>query len=266
MKKLVFVVVLAAGVAAGFAVGRKWALGTCGANVPGAAVAPSDNALAEAKKRIAALEAELAKTKKDAERARKLASRAEKAVDAAIKKNDAAASFSVGTNADIVAELKRQLPEAEFTAATNALAGLKAKLSARAKGRREFLASLDVSGLSAKERENHSRFMELFDRREKAMSKMKGLIPDNKTIGELMEIELQMQPLAKRERKALLGALTKELGYAGDDGAVVTDTIEGIFDCTGSGGLGGLADMGGLTEEGVEIQPGVSVETRVIGL
>ena len=109
MKKLVFVVVLAAGVAAGFAVGRKCALGACGANAQGAAVAPSDNALAEAKKRIAALEAELAKTKKDAERARKLASRAEKAVDAAIKKNDAVASFSVGTNADIVAELKRQL-------------------------------------------------------------------------------------------------------------------------------------------------------------
>ena len=150
MKKLVFVVVLAAGVAAGFAVGRKCALCACGANAPGAAVAPSDNALDEAKKRIAALESELAKTKKDAERA-------------------------------------------------------------------------------------------------------------------LMEIELQMQPLAKRERKALLGALTKELGYSGDDGAVVTDTIEGIFDCTGSGGLGGLADIGGLVE-GMDIQPGVSIETHVIGL
>ena len=53
MKKLVFVVLLAAGVAAGFAVGRKCALCACGANAPGAAVAPSDNALDEAKKRIA---------------------------------------------------------------------------------------------------------------------------------------------------------------------------------------------------------------------
>jgi hypothetical protein len=265
MKKLVFAVMLAAGVAAGFAVGRKCAGGACGANAPSAAVAPSDNALNEAKKRIAALEAELAEAKKDAKRAKKRASRAEKAVDEATKMKDAVASFSVATNADIVAELKKQLPEAEFTAATNALAGLKAKLSERAKGRREFLASLDVSGLSAEERENHNRFMELFDRREKAMSKMKGLIPDEKTIGELMEVEMQMHPLAKRERKALLGALTKELGYSGDDGAVVADTIEGIFDCTGSGGLGGLADIGGLME-GMEIQPGVSVETHVIGL
>ena len=265
MKKLVFVVVLAAGVAAGFAVGRKCAGDACEASAPNAAVAPSDGALDEAKKRIAALEAELAEARKDAERARSLASRAEKAVDEAIKEKDSVASFSVGTNADIVAELKKQLPEAEFTAATNALAGLKAKLAERAKGRREYLATIDVSGLSAKERENHSRFMELFDRREKAMSKMKGLIPDEKTIGELMEIELQMQPLAKQERKALLGALTKELGYSGEDGAVVADTIDGIIDCTGSGGLGGLADLDGLMD-GAEIQPGVSVETHVIGL
>ena len=265
MKKLVFVVVLAAGVAAGFAVGRKCAGVACETNAPSAAVAPLDDALDEAKKRIAVLEAELAEARKDTERARSLAVRAEKAVDEAMKEKDAVASFSVGTNADIVAELKKQLPEAEFTAATNALAGLKAKLAERAKGRREYLASIDVSGLSAKERENHSRFMELFDRREKAMSKMKGLIPDEKTIGELMEIELQMQPLAKQERKALLGALTKELGYSGEDGAVVTDTIDGIIDCTGSGGLGGLADLDGLMD-GAEIQPGVSVETHVIGL
>ena len=265
MKKLAFAVVLAAGVVAGFAVGRKCAGDACEASAPNAAVAPSDGALDEAKRRIAALEAELAEARKDAERVRKLAVRAEKAVDEAIKEKDSVASFSVGTNADIVAELKKQLPEAEFTAATNAFAGLKAKLAERAKGRREYLASIDVSGLSAKERETHSRFMEFFDRREKAMSKMKGLIPDEKTIGELMEVEMQMHPLAKRERKALLGALTKELGYSGDDGAVVTDTIEGIFDCTGSGGLGGLVDIGGLVE-GMEIQPGVSVETHVIGL
>jgi len=265
MKKLAFAIVLAAGVAAGFAVGRKCAGGACGANAPSAAVAPSDGALDEAKRRIAALEAELAEARKDAERVRKLAVRAEKAVDEAIKEKDSVASFSVGTNADIVAELKKQLPEAEFTAATNALAGLKAKLAERAKGRREYLASLDVSGLSAKERETHSRFMEFFDRREKAMSKMKGLLPDEKTIGELMEIELQMQPLAREERKALLGALTKELGYSGEDGAVVADSIEGIIDCTGSGGLGGLADLDGLMD-GADIQPSVKVETHVIGL
>jgi hypothetical protein len=46
---------------------------------------------------------------------------------------------------------------------------------------------------------------------------------------------------------------------------VVADSIEGIIDCTGSGGLGGLADLDGLMD-GADIQPGVSVETHVIGL
>ena len=52
MKKLAFAVVLAAGVVAGFAVGRKCAGDACGANAPSAAVAPSDGALDEAKRRI----------------------------------------------------------------------------------------------------------------------------------------------------------------------------------------------------------------------
>lgn len=265
MKKLVFAVVLAAGVAAGFAVGRKCAGGTCNAGASRVADA-SDEALETAKNRIASLEAELAEAKRDAERLRKLAVRAEKAVDDAIKEKDALSSYSVGTNADIMAELKNRLPESEFTAATNALAGIRAKLAERAKGRREYLASLDVSGLSAKEQSDHKRFMELFDSREKAMSQMKlGIIPDEKTLGELIGIEMQMRPLAKQERKTLLGALTKELGYSGEDCAVISDSIEGIFDCTSPGGLGGLGDLGDLME-GAEIQPGVSVETHVIGL
>ena len=205
--------------------------------------------VAKAWKRIAALEAELADAKKDAQREGTRAAQAEETV-------------SVMTNVDVVAEMKRQLPEEAFVAATNALSRMKVANAERAKGRRDYLASLDVSGLSAKEQKNHRRFMELFDRREKVRSKMKGLLPDQKTIGELMEIEMQMQPLAKEERKALLGAVARELGYTGEDGAVITETLEGIFDCTGSGGAGGL---GGLMD-GAEIQPGVSIETHVIEL
>lgn len=55
--------------------------------------------------------------------------------------------------------------------------------------------------------------------------------------------------------------MTRELGYTDEDGAVITDTLEGIFDCTGSDGLGGLGDL----MDGAEGQPGVSIETHVIG-
>ena len=50
-------------------------------------------------------------------------------------------------------------------------------------------------------------------------------------------------------------------GYTGEDCAVITDTLEGIFDCTGSDSLGGLGDL----MDGAEGQPGVSIETHVIG-
>ncbi|MBQ2625727.1 MAG: hypothetical protein IJG18_11590 [Kiritimatiellae bacterium] len=259
MKKLMLVVVLIVGGAAGFAVGRKYACGACDANAQSATVAPSDGAFDEAKKRIAALEAELAEARKDAERARSLASRAEKAVDEAIKEKDGVASFSVGTNADIMAELKRQLPEDAFIAATNAFDRMKAANAERAKGRREYLASLDVSSFSAKERENHKKFMEMFDRREKAKAKMKGGIPDQSTIQELMETEIQMAPIAKAERVALARELARELGCTGEDVDTVQEAIGNIFDCTSGGGLGSMEDM--MDAGGVP--PGVGIETHM---
>ena len=267
MKKAIAVVLLViCAVGAGFAVGHMCASGSGVAERPPASV--SDETLAKARKRIAALETELAEARKDTQRVRKRAVRAEEAVGKALRENereverekkDDGVSVSVMTNVDVVAEMKKQLPEEAFVAATNALSRMKIANAERTKDRRKYLASLDVSGLSAKEQENHRRFMELFDRREKALSKVKGVLPDQKTIGELVEIEMQMQPLAKEERKALLGAVARELGYTGEDGAIVTETLEGIFDCTGSGGFGGL--MGGA-----EIQPGVSIETHVIGI
>ena len=120
---------------------------------------------------------------------------------------------------------------------------MKAANAERAKGRREYLASLDVSSFSAKERENHKKFMEMFDRREKAKAKMKGGIPDQSTIQELMEAEIQMAPIAKAQRVALARELARELGCTGEDVDTVQEAIGNIFDCTSGGGLGGLEDM-----------------------
>lgn len=275
MKKssIIWAAALAVGIAAGFAAGRMSVSGQGKEEAPQASAAATEEALAKAKKRIAALEAELAEAKSDARRVRKLAARAEDAVGKVLKDGEKLKdeiSFSVGTNVDVYAEMKKRLPEDAYVAATNALERMKAANAERAKGRREYLASLDVSGLSAKERETHKRFMELLDRREKAMAKMKGIIPDPKTVSELVQLEMEMRPLAKQERKSLLGAVTRELGYTGDDGAVVTDTLEGIFDSTSGGGLAGLGDlMDGAIEAvdgAADGTPGVKVETHVIGL
>ena len=263
MKNLIFAVVLAAGVAAGFAVGRMCAGGVCESNAPSAAVTPSDGALEKANARIAELERRLAESKKEAQRMRGLAARAENAVSNAMDSiengADAVAPFSVGTNVDIVTELKNQLPEEAFVAATNAFERMKSANAERAKGRREYLASLDVSSFSAKERENHKKFMEMFDRREKAKAKMKGGIPDQSTIQELMEAEIQMAPIAKAERVALARELARELGCSGDDVDTVQEAIGNIFDCTSGGGLGSMEDM--MDAGGVP--PGVGIETKV---
>ena len=242
MKKLniIWAGALVAGIAAGFVAGRMGAARPDKEEAPQAAATATDDALAKAKKRIAALEAELAETKRDERRVRKLAARAEDAVGKALKDGEKLKdeiSLSVGTNVDVYAEMKKQLPDDAFVAATNALERMKAANAERAKGRREYLASL----------------------------------ADPKTINELMQIEMEMRPLAKQERKSLLGAVTRELGYSGDDGAVVTDTLEGIFDSTSGGGLAGLGDlMDGAAEgamDGAEVgTPEIKVETHVIGL
>ena len=147
MKKLMFAVALAAGVAAGFLVGRMCAGGSDAAEAPQAPVV--DDALAKAQKRIAALEAELAEAKNDTRRVRKRMARAEDAVEKALKEGEKGkagetdgVSISVGTNMDVVAEMKRQLPEEAFVAATNALERMKVANAERRKGRRELMGDL----------------------------------------------------------------------------------------------------------------------------
>ena len=101
--------------------------------------------------------------------------------------------------------------------------------------------------------------MELFDRREKAKAKMKGGSPDQSTIQELMEAEIQMAPIAKAERVALARELARELGCSGEDVDTVQEVIGNIFDCTSGGGLGGMEDM--MDAGGVP--PGVGIETHM---
>ena len=82
---------------------------------------------------------------------------------------------------------------------------------------------------------------------------MKGGIHDQQTLQEMIEVEMQMMPLAKAERDALARELARELGYAGEGIDEVQDAVGNIFDCTSGGGFGGIMDA---SEEmpGVEIR------------
>ena len=223
--------------------------------------------LAKAQQRIAELERSLAAAKRAAA-ALKDAKR-EKAASAPAPTNAVERVIAVeGDGKDVLDALKGQLSHEEFSQVTNAMTQMRARLAEKAKGRMEFLSSINLDGMSADERKNHAKFLELMERREAAAAKMKGGLPDAATIQKLVELEMEMAPVAKKARSALVRQVARELGYQGDDVEVVRDTIDTIFDCTSSGGLGGLGDVleGAEGMPGMSVSPGVSVETHVIGL
>jgi len=241
MKKLLFVIVFLAGAACGF-------FGYGLYSGKSAEKPASDATAATSKKknssRVEELERELAKARGEVARLQKLNEDAEKAVAKALdNKPQRPQEFEFPTNIDFNAELKKNLNEEQFTAATNAIAGFRARLAARAKGRIDFLSSVDVSRMSAADRENHEKYLELMKQREELMGKNKGGLPDMETMQKMMEIQMQMGPAAKKERAVLVGEVTRELGYQGDDAEVVNETFNSIYDCTSGGGLvGSLED------------------------
>ena len=248
MKNVIWIVLALAGTAGGFFAGEAWSR-RAAAKAAVEEPRPADNKdarLVEAKKRIGELEKDLAsarraaaKSAKDAELARKEAEAAQKAVAEGIPSK----VVKVGQDGDILGELKNKLSNDEFSHVTNAFSQLRAKLAKRAKSRQDYLASIDVAGMSARERENHTRFMSLLAKREAAAAKMKGGIPDQDTLQEMVQIGLEMATAAKEERSTLLRQVAREMGYAGDDVEVIHDTMKNIFDCTNAGGLGGIGDI-----------------------
>ena len=223
--------------------------------------------LAKAQKRIAELERDLAAARRAATALK--AENQKKVASAQAETNKAERVIALkGDGKDVLGALESQLSHEEFSQVTNAMTQLRARLAEKAKGRMEYLASINTDGMSDDERENHAKFLKLMERREAIAAKMKGGIPDMTSIQKMVELEMEMAPVAKKARSALVGQVARELGYQGEDVDVVRDTVNTIFDCTSGGGMGGLGDImesaGGAP--GTVVSPEVKVETHVIGL
>ena len=223
--------------------------------------------LAKAQKRIAELERDLAAARRAATALK--AENQKKVASAQAETNKAERVIALkGDGKDVLGALESQLSHEEFSQVTNAMTQLRARLAEKAKGRMEYLASINTDGMSDDERENHAKFLKLMERREAIAAKMKGGIPDMTSIQKMVELEMEMAPVAKKARSALVGQVARELGYQGEDVDVVRDTVNTIFDCTSGGGMGGLGDImesaGGAP--GMSVSPEVKVETHVIGL
>ena len=223
--------------------------------------------LAKAQKRIVELERDLAAARRAATALK--AESQKKVASAQAETNKAERVIALkGDGRDVLGALESQLSQDEFSQVTNAMTQLRARLAEKAKGRMEYLASINTDGMSDDERENHAKFLKLMERREAIAAKMKGGIPDMSSIQKMVELEMEMAPVAKKARSALVGQVARELGYQGEDVDVVRDTVNTIFDCTSGGGMGGLGDImesaGGAP--GTVVSPEVKVETHVIGL
>lgn len=273
MKQSIIIIAVAAiGVVGGAFVGRSL---QARANEQAIKDAKADQAaefnakFAKANKRISDLERQLADANSRAKKAESDAKSKAKTALEELKDKAEKTVVKLGAGEDMASQLKKQLPAEQFSQVTNAFAQFRAKLAKRAKGRQDYLASIDTSNMTAKEKENHQRYLELFAKREAAAAKMKGGIPNQESIQEMVMIGMEMGPVAKQERETLMRQVTSELGYTGDDAAVITDTIKNVYDCTNASPLGGLNDMlesaGSMGGMGGGAAP-VKVQTQVIGL
>ena len=253
-------VVVAAAACGGFFAGRNAAAKNAGPTPTETKPDDSAKKRADAQKRIGEREGQLAKLRGDM--TKKLAAKAKPAKGEDADKEVIKIS---GGDMDVLGELKRRLPEEEFSQATNAMEQLKSKLAKKAKSRMDFLASIDTSSMTEEERKNHEQFLELMERKEAIAAKMKGIIPNVKAIQEMVELEMEMRPAAKRERSTLVRQVAKELGYSGDDVDVIHDTLNNVYDCTGGGGgIAGIGDMMDEALDGATPGDGAKVETIVM--
>lgn len=255
--------VVAAAVCGGFFAGKNSAAKNAGPEPTETKPDDSAKKLADAQKRIVELEGQVAKLRGDL--TKKLAAKPAPARPEKADNEDKNVIKITGGDMDVLGELKRRMPEEEFSQTTNAMAQLKMKLVKKAKGRMDFLASIDTSSMTEEERKNHEHYLELMERKEAIAAKMKGIIPNVKAIQEMVELEMEMRPAAKRERSTLVRQVAKELGYSGDDVNVIHDTLNNVYDCTGGGGgIAGIGDMMDTALDEMAPEKGGNVETIVM--
>ena len=265
MKKSVWVLMFVAGAAVGFAVCKAFSPQAAETEArAGKPVAAEDaEKLAKAQKRIAALEKKLAALEKKRTVA-KAVTKSEMPKTEATSGNGPK-KIVVKEGEDVLESLRKNLSEDEFKVATNALSAIRAKLADKARSKIDFLRSVDVSHMSEAERKNHETFIALAEKREAAMAKMKGGIPDATTLQEVVMVGMQMTPVAKKERSALVREVARELGYAGDDVDVVHDAMLNIYDATAPEGLDAFvnaANDAAASPNGVDVKVKTGVTAR----
>ncbi len=256
MKKLIFAIAVVCAACVGYMVARVEYTNKdrSQSNTTEKSEAGTSDELIKARKKIAELEKKLKAQVANVKIANK-----EKGVAVKDSGNTNRIEVIMGGDDDLVSNLKRQLPEAEFAKATNAISAMTAKLSALSKGRVDYLESIDTSRMTKAERDNHIKYIEMLKKKDAISANFKNGIPNMKSIEEMAMLDFKLQPIAKMERSVLVREVGRELGYKKEEIDVFHDTMNAVFDCTNPGGMGDVMEL-------VGDQQGVNVETQVIGL
>lgn len=121
------------------------------------------------------------------------------------------------------------------------------QMEQRVTERNEFLASIDTRNMNAAQRENHDKLLASVNR----MNELRAAIMDPKAQGtaemrkEMHDLGHSMDDLYQEERKTLLEAAGKNLGYTGDQAQLFAGQIQSIYDNTSSSRGMMWASMGG---------------------
>ena len=174
---------------------------------------------------------------------------------------NAAISVSVGggSNEDLMKQLRKQIPKEHFAEVTNTFAKMRERHLNKAHGKVQYLASIDTSEMTDEQRKKHQRYLELLAKQEELSRKNTGILPDMSTLQEQVELQTELTPLAKEERKLLVDQLSKNLGYEGNDAVVIHETVQDIVDATSPSGVLGTAIATSVEELGLDAAPGGAI-------
>ena len=141
-------------------------------------------------------------------------------------------------------EMKKNEPE-RYNEMTNRMAQWRRDQSARNKDRIDFLSSIDMSLMSAGAKKTHQKLQALVTKREEIEDTLhrEGEGMDDNLRDELMrelhQTHREMHQLNEEERKNLLEATARSLGFEERDAKEITATIQDVIEATDNGWGGG---------------------------
>ena len=153
------------------------------------------------------------------------------------------AARNLGENwRDRMEEMKKNDPE-RYAQMTNRFASWRRNRAVEAQSKIEFLSSIDTSRMSAGAKKTHAALQELIAKREEIEAQLQDPDLSFADRGELMrqlwESHGELQRLNGEERRNLLDATAKQLGFEGDDAKEISATIQEVIRATDSGWGGG---------------------------